>query len=42
MTSDGREQDRRGDGDGSLVGYAAVRYTAYVIIVLALLYFTAR
>lgn len=31
-----------GQGDGNLVGFAAVRYTAYVIIVLAILYFTAR
>lgn len=37
-----RDRDPGAGGDGSIVGYAAVRYTAYVIIVLALLYFTAR
>lgn len=43
MATDGPERNQPGgDGDGNLVGYAVVRYTAYVIIVLALLYFTAR
>lgn len=28
--------------EGNVVGFAAIRYTAYVVIVIAVLYFTAR
>lgn len=31
-----------GDGGGEVVGSAAIRYTAYVVITLAVLYFIAR
>ncbi len=34
--------DRAGGGDGNVVGAQAIRYAAYVIIVIAVLYFTAR
>lgn len=39
---DHQEGTPAGEGDGNLVGFAAVRYTAYVVIVLAVLYFAAR
>jgi len=36
-----REPGPAGDGGGHLVGAAAIRYAGYVIIVIAVLYFTA-
>lgn len=39
---EGRGETPSGQNDGNVVGFAAVRYTAYVVIVLAILYFAAR
>lgn len=36
-----REPGREGGG-GEVVGSAAIRYTAYVVITIAVLYFVAR